>query len=271
MTSPGQSGKPSPTSNVYDDVFGVGSSFGQELTPEKVRGLLVPPSNPFTAAVNRAGEFFSSALADIASAFLGKYQGNDASLLQISDGQLELSDRLELLSPLLDYCSVSTPPGSGDARKGSGRIPFNFQIGPKRNVSLVGDALRLEEPGLWDLRAMVTASWVAVSGDLRAYLRVLRPDGSTVFSEQGFHTSSLSSQTMTLVSSVVVPEPGYFVDVWVTSAGTRGWWTGPQWTRLTAQRISDGGSGGTGGEESAPPEEGPVGDGGENPPSGDDV
>lgn len=268
MTSPGQSGKPSsPTSDVYDDVFGVGSSFGQELTPEKVRGLLVPPSNPFTAAVNRAGEFFSSALADIASAFLGKYRGNDANLLQISDGQLELSDRLELLSPLLDYCSVSTPPGSGDARKGTGRIPFNFQIGPKRNVSLVEDALRLEEPGLWDLRAMVTASWVAVGSELRAYLRVLRPDG-TIFSEQGHYVSTTSSQTLTLVSSVVVPEPGYFVDVWVTSAGTRGWWTGPQWTRLTVQRISDGGSGGTGGEESALPEEGT---GGENPPSGDDV
>lgn len=270
MTSPGQSGKPSPTSSVYDDVFGVGSSFGQELTPEKVRGLLVPPSNPLTAAVKQAGQFFSSALADIASAVLGKYQGNDANLLQISDGQLALSDRLDLLSPLLDYCSVSTPPGSGDARKGTGRMPFNFQIGPKRNVSLEDGALRLEEPGLWDLRAMVTASWVAVGGDLRAYLRVLRPDG-TIFSEQGHYASTTSSQTLTLVSSVVVPAPGYYVDVWVVSGGTRGWWTGPQWTRLTAQRISDGGSGGTGGEESTPSEEALVGDGEENPPSGDDV
>ena len=271
MTSPGQAGKPPPTSNVYDDVYGVGSSFGQELTPEKVRRLLIPPSNPLTAAVKQAGQFFSSALTDIASAVLGKYQGSDESLLQISDGQLELSDRLELLSPLLDYCSVSTPPGSGDARKGTGRMPFDYQIGPKRSVSLVGGALRLEEPGLWDLRAMVTASWVAVGGDLRAYLRVLRPDG-TIFSEQGCFASTLSSQTLTLVSSVVVPAPGYYVDVWVTSAGIRGWWTGPQWTRLTAQRISSGGSGGTGGEESATPDdepdEDPVDDGGGGiPPS----
>lgn len=272
MTSPGQAGKPPPTSSVYDDVFGVGSSFGQELTPEKVRRLLMPPSNPLTAAVKQAGQFFSSALVDIASAVLGKYQGSDESLLQISDGQLELSDRLELLSPLLDYCSVSTPPGSGDARKGTGRMPFDYQIGPKRNVSLVGGALRLEEPGLWDLRAMVTASWVAVGGDLRAYLRVLRPDG-TIFSEQGHYASTTSSQTLTLVSSVVVPAPGYYVDVWVTSAGTRGWWTGPQWTRLTAQRISSGGSGGTGGEESSTPDDEPVEDpvdddgGGEIPPS----
>lgn len=254
MTSPGQSGKPSPTSSVYNDVFSAGSSFGQELTPEKVRRLLMPPSNPLTAAVKRAGEFFSSALTDIASAVLGKYQGSDASLLQISDGQLELSDRLELLSPLLDYCSVSTPPGSSDARKGTGRMPFDYQIGPKRNVSLVGGALRLEEPGLWDLRAMVTASWVVVGSELKAYLRVLRPDG-TIFSEQGCFASTLSSQTLTLMSSVAVPAPGYYVDVWVTSADARGWWTGPQWTRLSVQRISSGGSGGTGGEESYTPDD----------------
>src|SRR5699024_9161091 len=84
--------------------------------------------------------------------------------------------------------------------------------------------------------------------------RVLKPDGKTIFSEQGHFTSTLSSQTLTLVSSVVVPEPGYFVDVWVTAASARGWWTGPRWTRLSVQHISRSVEAGTGGEDSSEPE-----------------
>src|SRR5699024_7237609 len=146
----------------------------------------------------------------------------------------------------LDYCSVSTPPGSGDALKGTGRVPFSYQIGPSRGATPVDGMIRLDDKGLWDLRAMVTTSWVAVGGEIRAYLRVLKPDGETIFSEQWYHSDTLRSQTLTLVSSVVVPEPGYYVDVWAVAAPTRGWWTGPQWTRLSAQHISRSVEGGTG-------------------------
>lgn len=171
--------------------------------------------------------------------------------VEVRDGQDELKNRSDLLSPLLDYCSVSTPPGSDDALKETGRIPFSYQIGPRRGATPVDGMIRLDDKGLWDLRAMVTASWVTVGGEIRAYLRVLEPDGETIFSEQGHFANTLRSQTLTLVSSVVVPEPGYYVDVWVTASLGRGWWTGPQWTRLSVQHISRSVEAGTGGEESS--------------------
>src|SRR5699024_8107353 len=115
---------------------------------------------------------------------------------EVRDGQDELTHRADLLSPLLDYCSVSTPPGADNALVGTGRMPFTYQIGPRRGATLDGGRIRLDDKGLWDLRAMVTASWVAGSGEIRAYLRVLRPDG-TIFSEQGHFASTLSSQTLT--------------------------------------------------------------------------
>lgn len=173
------------------------------------------------------------------------------------DKQVDFNDRVDLLSPLLDYGSLSTPPSKGDALKGTGRMPFNYQIGPMRGVTPVNNMLRLDDKGLWDLRAMLTASWIVAGGELRVSLRVLEPDGKTIFSEQAHYADTLRSQTMTLVSSVVIPEPGYFVDMWVVSTIARGWWGGPRWTRLSAQHMSRNVNGGDGSEDSTDPTEAP--------------
>ena len=208
-------------------------------------------NNFFDNIIGGIGKAFQDGLKGLTGGLGGIFGSIVGAGEAVRDGQDKLTERTDLLSPLLDYCSVSTPPGSGDALKGTGRMPFTYQIGPSRGATLDGGRIRLEDQGLWDLRAMMTASWVAVGGEIRAYLRVLEPDGETIFSEQGYHSDTLRSQTMTLVSSVVVPEPGYYVDVWAVAAPTRGWWTGPQWTRLTAQHISRSVDGGTGGEESS--------------------
>lgn len=210
--------------------------------------------NFFDNIIGGIGRAFQDGLAGIASGLSDLFAPIFGAGKVVRDGQDELTNRADLLSPLLDYCSVSTPPGSGDALKGTGRIPFSYQIGPRRGATPEGGMIRLDDKGLWDLRAMVTASWVAVGGETRVYLRVIRPDGQTVFSEQAYYTSTLSSHSATVVSSVVVPEPGYYVDVWVSASLGRGWWTGPQWTRLTAQHISRSVDGGTGGEDSSEPE-----------------
>ena len=166
---------------------------------------------------------------------------------------------VNLLSPLLDYRSVSTTPTDADAMKGTGQMPFNFQIGPFKGVSKKSNVLVLDGPGLWDLRAQVTASWTAnpFGKKLQVYLRVLRPDGST-FSEQAHYAETQNSITIPVVSSVCVPAAGYQVDVWVYAEdGNRGWWSGPKWTRLTAQHISRDVENGAGGETSTPPTEQP--------------
>ena len=211
-------------------------------------------NNFFDNIIGGIGKAFHDGLNGLTGGLTGIFGSIVGAGKTVRDGQDELTHRADLLSPLLDYCSMSTPPGSGDALKGAGLVPFTYQIGPRRGATPVGGRIRLEDQGLWDLRAMVTTSWIVAGSEARAYLRVLKPDGKTIFSEQGHFTSTLSSQTLTLVSSVVVPEPGYLVDVWVTAASARGWWTGPQWTRLSAQHISRSVEGGTGGEDSSEPE-----------------
>ena len=176
---------------------------------------------------------------------------------QIRDGQVDLKDRTDLLSPLLDYGSWCCPPGSGHARFGTGRMPFTYRLGPMRGMTDMGDGrIRLDEPGLWDIRATVTISWTGPVNNTASqwYIRVLEPSGGLhdVFSEQGYYMDTIKSTTMSMTSTVVVDNPGYMVDVYTIGPGDRGWWTGPKWTRLSIQHISNKVEGGTGSESSTP-------------------
>jgi len=195
----------------------------------------------------------------IADALGGLFGGQSGPLGQISDGQVDLIDQVELISPLLDYGAVSTPPGGGDIMHGSGRIPFSYAIGAHRGVTLEDNSIRLDDIGVWDLRCQVTTSWTGnpLAQDVKVWLQVLRPD-NTVFSQQAHYVSTMKSVTVPIVTAVMVKETGYRVVVWVwTQDGNRGWWRGPEWTRLIAQHITRDTTGGTGGETSAPGEDNP--------------
>lgn len=243
----------------------------QNLTEDDVRNNIKGQALlPWQSA---HGSFFTNIIGGIGTAIwngvngiantIGSWVGifHDAGT-QIHDGQRDLNDRADLLSPLLDYCSVSSDPGSGEHHVSDNRFPFTYQIGPVRGVTNMGDGrLRLNDKGLWDLRAMVTSSWMSIIGNsqMQVFLRVLKPDGGlhSVYSEQGYFMKTTNNVTMTLVSSVVVPEPGYYVDVYIIGPGDRGYWVGPAWNRLTVQHISRDVENGTGGEGSADPTDQP--------------
>lgn len=227
--------------NAYNQVFPSMRGAKESLLGNLLGGFFGIMTGIFTGAVSIIPSWFPQSAADYAHA--------------IRDGQIDLNDRADLLSPLLDYRSVSTEPSKGDAMKGTGRIPFDFQIGPSRGVSKESGMLVLGDKGLWDLRAQVTASWVSnpLAQQVKVWLRVLRPDGS-IFSQQAYYVETMRSITIPIVSSVCVPDPGYKVDVWAwAQEGGRGWWSGPEWTRLTVQHISREVVNGTGGEGSTTP------------------
>lgn len=184
----------------------------------------------------------------------------------IRDGQVELNNRTDLLSPLLDYCSMSSPPGGGTHNVNNNRFPFTYQIGPCQNTTPMGDGrIRLDDKGLWDLRCMITAQGIGLldNGEFQVFLRVIKPDGGlhSVYSEQGNYMNTLNHVTVTSITSVVIPAPGYFVDVYIMKAsGARVFWSGPKWNRLTVQHISRNVENGTGAEESTTPPETPPAD-----------
>lgn len=235
--------------------------------------MLRVKTNSLLPDFGKAGQFLFKAIGDLAGGILGVVGGIAGALLPdwltgavrqqaqaVRDGQRDLNERTDMLSPLLDYGGVSTPPGTGDIMNGTGRIPFTYQIGAIKGVRLRDGVIVLEDKGVWDMRCQVTTSWTAnpLAQDLKVWLRVLRPDDS-IFSQQAFYCSTLKSQTIPVVTCVQVPEAGYKVDclVWAQD-GNRGWWRGPEWTRLIVQHISrETGTGGTGGEGSDPGSDNP--------------
>ena len=173
----------------------------------------------------------------------GLFSSIGLSMQGIRDGQLDLEDRTDLLSPLLDYGSAFIDPanlGSG----GVGPVPFSKQLGPMRGCEMIGDTsggIRLLDEGLWDIRVHVSMDSffsVTASGQTRLRLQVWSPDGA-LYSEQISNLSDINVLTLTVSSSVVVPESGYRVRARLsTNVSGRRALGGPAWSRLTVQHIA---------------------------------
>lgn len=162
--------------------------------------------------------------------------------------QEDLNNRQDLLSPLLDYGSVYM--GTATAIAQPMTLPFSNQVGPMRGCRLTGSRIELLDQGLWDIRCQVWANEVpapGLTGVLNWEVRVLRPDLS-VYSIQAQTNETQRPYSQTAVASVVVPEPGYLVEAYLSFiASFRSLRGGVNFNRLTVQHISrDTSSGNTG-------------------------
>lgn len=187
------------------------------------------------------GQGIAALISGIASAITGggfgifKEIGNATK--NIRDGQLQLNSRVDLLSPIQDYGSVYMD--RGKEVNGPQVLPMTTQIGPMQGCEMYRNGIRFLDKGLWDIRAQVTFSWVVISTSRATWsVNVHRPDGQLYsFQQSTFYASENTTQT--IVSSVVVPDSGYYVTVEVdTLASSRGVLSGPSRNRLSVQHIS---------------------------------
>lgn len=166
------------------------------------------------------------------------------------DGQLELNERQDLLSPLLDYGSFFIP--MNQRQRGEKYLEFTQQLGPARGVELSGATIKLLDKGLWDIRMHVVADWVGPlsKSEVQVEMLVAQP-GMAPYSKQIAAEKTSSRTTLTITSSVVVPDDGYRVSFLVRKSDSfRKFLTGPAWSRVSIQHISRSVEGATGAEES---------------------
>lgn len=187
--------------------------------------------------LNLIGGKIGALIADLAQALLGHGNFSDPNMNAIRDGQLDLNNNVELLSPLQDYGSAYANTQAGIFNKG--QVGFTNQIGPMQGCRLVNGKIRLGDKGLWDIRCQLWIDYIDVlSGMVEWEIRVLRPDGST-FSYQRTRLDSRDVFSSTNITSVVVPDAGYQVQIFITEmAPGRGAIGGPGLNRLTVQHIS---------------------------------
>lgn len=167
------------------------------------------------------GMAIGQALEDLADAFLGDYDGSNASLGAIRDGQLDLRNSLDALRDVSGYAAAYMPVNPFESRGVWLTAPFTASmladpvtgepIG--KNATVNGDGTITLEKGTWTIFAKV--SWDQHdSGRTSVAIEVLNPSGG-VYSlseyygnvEQGQYSTAAFSHT------VVCPDPGYKVRV----------------------------------------------------------
>lgn len=157
------------------------------------------------------------------------------------DGQGSLLDRVDLLSPLQDYGAAYCPQLVNTGWSGGEfKIAYTAQIGPRKNVELDGTGgFILEEEGLWDVRARAGVGTAIINGNFQWEIRIYPPDRSSIFSVLTDYHDSTSQVFREMSMPIVVPAPGYRVEVWVTVlTNNRFIQSGARWTRLSVQHIS---------------------------------
>lgn len=218
------------------------------------RRLRAPADNLFNQVKGNFVGKFADGIADVLAgvrSILG-FERLERVGQQFRDGQLALNERTELLSTLLDYASAYM--GGRSGWDTTGTMPFRHQVGPSRGTRVEAGGIRLLDKGLWDIRAQLTAEAVLIVSGKMEWRVVVKDTQGRVYSSQRATVTSSSQLTQTIVSSVVVPEPGYLVQVEMMTLGIgRTILGGPEWNRLVVQHISRDLEALTGAEESQSP------------------
>lgn len=155
----------------------------------------------------------------------------------VYDGQLSLNNRVDLLGALLDYGATYMDSMSGFNK--AGLMPFNQQIGPMKGCALLpGGRMRLDHPGQWNIFSQLTVDWLPIL-DPNVWLisRVRTPQGAE-YSKKEVRDASPWVMTLTCVHPVVVPAPGFTVEIEARFSVVRRVLGGPARNHLVAQHIS---------------------------------
>ena len=200
-------------------------------------------NNFFDNIIGGIGKAFQDGLAGIVGGLGDLFSPVRKAAQEVRDGQLALDGRVDLVDPLLNYGSVYVPQRSGRNPPHTWhRIPFTAKISTTMRgcSALPAGGIRLDRPGLWDIRAhiLVGSAIGLLPREVALELRVVRPDGST-FSNLVGKAGSKSQESITVISSVQVPDPGYEVQVWIYVQNYEAnWGGGPGYSRLTVQQIN---------------------------------
>ena len=195
-------------------------------------------SNFFSNIIGGIGQALRDGIRGVASTVSSMFDPVYKAAEVTRDGQQDLNNRVDLLSPIQDYGSLFMRAGMS---RSAGLVPFTEQIGPMRNCEKYMQGIRFLDKGLWDIRVQLTANATPplVAYDMMiASVRVYSPNGSE-FSRQTAYISSRNTDSLTVISSVVVPESNYYVRIYVDRIGRgRTLAGGPGLTRFTVQHIT---------------------------------
>ncbi|GEC87437.1 hypothetical protein [Corynebacterium variabile] len=168
----------------------------------------------------------------IADAVAGLFKGQDGALGEISDGQLALADRYDLLDGVRGYCaayqSLNINSEWNVLSSNDRYLPYESALGPTKGAHVeTGRNIVFDEEGLWLVFVQAHArSTGYTGGNLSAiYVTILGPTGN-VIRDVVFDTPGGADHTsLGGTFPVVIPEAGCWIRVRAWSGKWR-WWDG---------------------------------------------
>lgn len=155
----------------------------------------------------------------------------------VYDGQLQLNNRVDLLGALLDYGATYMDQLAGFNVEGL--MPFNRQIGPMKGCTLLPDGrLQLDKPGQWNIFSQLTVDWLPILDPNVWLISRVRDSIGTEYSVKQVRDASNWVMTLSCVHPVVVPAPGYTVEIEAKFSVIRKVLGGPARNHLVVQHIS---------------------------------
>ncbi|WOH94981.1 hypothetical protein [Corynebacterium urealyticum] len=207
-------------------------------------------ANFFTNIIGGIGKAFILGLKGITGGISDLFKPISEAAIEVSDGQIDLEGRLELLDGVRGYAAAYQSLNIlSDRREGFFShglpgyrfLPFNKQLGPTRGAHIDTDegGIVFDEPGLWTVYVHCYL-WGGSSifdapkespSDVR--VTVLSKGGNR-FSHLDSSTSGKAGvfQSYSLSFPVVIPEAGYRVIVEGKAEHNRAWRGGTYYSRL---------------------------------------
>ncbi|RBO87952.1 hypothetical protein [Nocardia puris] len=194
----------------------VGSTYGSDITTDSWKSAL---SAPILGEYRRAQRELNAA----DDAFAER-------LDQFEDAQIDLADRIDLLDGVAGYCSTFLSRnwnlrGGGDWRL----LPFDTQLGPRKETDLAASGIRLATKGLWRCDAHITwypapSGWGQSNTAAAARLTVVYAENFSIFTERRFDMviTPYGSETASFSHTFVIPDDDTFI-VRVEAGHTRDW------------------------------------------------
>lgn len=244
---PGQSGS-IPEGGQDPSLGGIG--WMQNVTEQGVKDRAY--NQVFPSMQGAKNSLFGNFIGGIFGGFLSIFQGGSGpswlpssvrdAAITIHDGQIALADRIDLIP--LGFCSsymdrnINLAWGFNNLRK----APFRAPYGPSQgaHVDTSSGHIVFDKTGTWTVHALMNCDGTNFLGgnNITMYVSVRRPNGSIHYEKQVSSSPNTNPDSLTLSDSVVIPEPGYYVGIWVWSGRWRWWRGGTDKSGLTVVRSS---------------------------------
>ncbi|WP_032380947.1 hypothetical protein [Rhodococcoides fascians] len=186
-----------------DSALVFGGRYNQDITEESARNMMT----------GQAGTLYT----DAGNSWIGVKDDVAGLAGEVKDGQLELTERVDLIESVSGYCSTFMSRNWTVAGNTRVTLPFDTQLGPNKGATPFQGGILMDSKGLWRCDAHVsfyppTSGWGTTTVSAAVFVSVYYIGTGTVYTEREFDIviSPQGAETAAFSDTFVIPTDNTF-------------------------------------------------------------